>query len=101
MSKNSNLWRMKQFYEMYADQPKLAALLRVLPQNATDLFKDSLRGARRKERMSIQSSRSKVKRACKVGAHSGIFVSNNTPQGYARKRTLKPGGYSFCAEGVL
>jgi hypothetical protein len=27
----SNLWRMKQFYEIYADQPKLAALLRVLP----------------------------------------------------------------------
>jgi hypothetical protein len=26
----SNLWRMKQFYEMYADQPKLATLLRVL-----------------------------------------------------------------------
>jgi predicted nuclease of restriction endonuclease-like (RecB) superfamily len=27
----SNLWRMKQFYDVYADQPKLAALLRVLP----------------------------------------------------------------------
>ena len=27
----SNLWRMKQFYETYADTPKLAALLRVLP----------------------------------------------------------------------
>lgn len=27
----SNLWRMKQFYEAYADSPKLAALLRVLP----------------------------------------------------------------------
>ena len=27
----SNLWRMKQFYETYADQPKLAAVLRVLP----------------------------------------------------------------------
>jgi hypothetical protein len=27
----SNLWRMKQFYETYADSPKLAALLRVLP----------------------------------------------------------------------
>ena len=26
----SNLWRMKQFYDVYADQPKLAALLRVL-----------------------------------------------------------------------
>jgi predicted nuclease of restriction endonuclease-like (RecB) superfamily len=26
----SNLWRMKQFYELYADQPKLATLLRVL-----------------------------------------------------------------------
>jgi len=28
---SSNLWRMKQFYETYAGQPKLAALLRVLP----------------------------------------------------------------------
>jgi predicted nuclease of restriction endonuclease-like (RecB) superfamily len=28
---SSNLWRMKQFYETYADQPKLAAVLRVLP----------------------------------------------------------------------
>ena len=27
----SNLWRMKQFYEIYADAPKLAALLRELP----------------------------------------------------------------------
>ncbi len=27
----SNLWRMKQFYETYADSPKLASLLRVLP----------------------------------------------------------------------
>jgi predicted nuclease of restriction endonuclease-like (RecB) superfamily len=27
----SNLWRMKQFYDTYADQQKLAALLRVLP----------------------------------------------------------------------
>ena len=27
----SNLWRMKQFYDVYADQPKLAALVRVLP----------------------------------------------------------------------
>ena len=27
----SNLWRMKQFYETYAESPKLAALLRVLP----------------------------------------------------------------------
>jgi predicted nuclease of restriction endonuclease-like (RecB) superfamily len=27
----SNLWRMKQFYETYADPPKLAAVLRVLP----------------------------------------------------------------------
>ena len=27
----SNLWRMKQFYEVYTDQPKLAPLLRVLP----------------------------------------------------------------------
>jgi predicted nuclease of restriction endonuclease-like (RecB) superfamily len=27
----SNLWRMKQFYETYADYPKLASLLRVLP----------------------------------------------------------------------
>jgi hypothetical protein len=27
----SNLWRMKQFYEAYADAPKLAALLRELP----------------------------------------------------------------------
>ena len=26
----SNLWRMKQFYETYADTPKLAAVLRVL-----------------------------------------------------------------------
>jgi predicted nuclease of restriction endonuclease-like (RecB) superfamily len=26
----SNLWRMKQFYEVYADQPKLAPLVRVL-----------------------------------------------------------------------
>ncbi|MGD0442587.1 MAG: PDDEXK nuclease domain-containing protein [Edaphobacter sp.] len=26
----SNLWRMKQFYELYADSPKLATLLRVL-----------------------------------------------------------------------
>jgi hypothetical protein len=26
----SNLWRMKQFYEVYADQPKLATPLRVL-----------------------------------------------------------------------
>lgn len=27
----SNLWRMKQFYETYADNPKLAPLVRVLP----------------------------------------------------------------------
>jgi predicted nuclease of restriction endonuclease-like (RecB) superfamily len=27
----SNLWRMKQFYETYANSPKLASLLRVLP----------------------------------------------------------------------
>ncbi len=27
----SNLWRMKQFYETYADSPKLAPLVRVLP----------------------------------------------------------------------
>jgi predicted nuclease of restriction endonuclease-like (RecB) superfamily len=27
----SNLWRMKQFYEVYADSPKLAPLVRVLP----------------------------------------------------------------------
>jgi hypothetical protein len=26
----SNLWRMKQFYDAYADQPKLAPLVRVL-----------------------------------------------------------------------
>jgi hypothetical protein len=25
----------------------------------------------------------------------GSLISNNTPQGYARKRILKPGGYSF------
>ena len=27
----ANLWRMRQFYEIYHDQPKLAALLRELP----------------------------------------------------------------------
>ena len=37
----SNLWRMKQFYEVYADQPKLAPLVRVLPQDATGVLKDS------------------------------------------------------------
>ena len=32
---------MKQFYEIYADQPKLAPLVRVLPQDATGVLKDS------------------------------------------------------------
>jgi hypothetical protein len=32
---------MKQFYDVYADQPKLAALPRLLPQDATGVFKDS------------------------------------------------------------
>ena len=38
--------------------------------------------------------------ACEGTRLSGIVVFNNTLQGYARKRTLKPGGYSFCAKGV-
>ena len=38
---SSNLWRMKQLYEVYADSPKLAPLVRVLPQDATGVLKDS------------------------------------------------------------
>ena len=37
----SSLRRMKQFYETYADTPKLAALLRILPRDAARLFKDN------------------------------------------------------------
>jgi len=84
-----------------ANQPKLAALVRVLHWGAACVFRDRFQSAFRRGCVRIQPSLLRAKEACKVGARSGIFVINNTPQGYARKRTLKPGGYSFCAEGVL
>lgn len=31
----------------------------------------------------------------------GTVTSNNTPQGNALRRTLKPGGYSFGLKGAL
>jgi hypothetical protein len=37
---------------------------------------------------------------CNCTSYLCMLTFNNTPQGYARKRTLKPGGSSFCAEGV-
>ena len=38
---SQNLWRMKQFYEVFSADEKLSALPRVLPQAATSVFKDS------------------------------------------------------------
>ena len=37
---DKNLWRMKQFYEVYRDEPKLSALLREIYPNIKDTFKD-------------------------------------------------------------
>ncbi|MFP5232409.1 MAG: DUF1016 N-terminal domain-containing protein [Acidobacteriota bacterium] len=78
----SNLWRMKQFYETYADSPKLASLLRVSPWTRNLL---TLRQNQREQN------------ACSRRCPSATVSSKNTPQGYARKRTLKPGGSLFCA----
>lgn len=37
---DKNLWRMKQFYEVYRDYPKLSALLREFPKEVIKAFKD-------------------------------------------------------------
>lgn len=36
-----NLWRMKQFFETYAEDQKLSPAVRELPQDVTGVFKDS------------------------------------------------------------
>jgi hypothetical protein len=38
--------------------------------------------------------------ACSLGDPCVSLMDNNTPQGYARKRTLKPGGYFLPGKGL-
>ena len=54
----SNLWRMKQFYETYADTPKLASLLRELPWTHNLLILGQSRRSEEREfylRLAVQS----------------------------------------------
>ena len=100
----SNLWRMKQFYDPYREDAKLAPLVRVLPWPHNPLILGQSERPEEREfylRMAVQAKWSKPKLdACRRIYLFGINVSNNTLQGYARKRILKLGGSFFCAEGL-
>ncbi len=100
----SNLWRMKQFYEVYRDDAKLAPLVRVLPWPHNPLILGQSKRPEEREfylRMAVQAKWSKPKLdACRRIYPFGINTINNTLQGYARKRTLKLGGSFICAEGL-
>jgi hypothetical protein len=51
--------------------------------------------------VSIRSHQSNAQNGCKCSGASAMVRSKKTSQGYARKRTLKPGGSFICGGGGL